>query len=164
MDEYSTMMPETILGIPGNTFFLIICVAVIAWFLTKRVEKFGGARPMLSDADYIQDIRNVAAFVGPYIGEIYLYLRAKYFTQGKVGPMFQPGGINDPTLADPLLPISRAQIKSWIDSNRLRMKTKYGEDFMSTIASKWDLSYVEKNGGIIEVSYVQNGKSTLYVV
>lgn len=157
-----SMIPTTLLGIPTYTFLLIIGVSIVAWFLTKRVEHFSSARALVSETDYIQDIRNTAAFVGPYIGEIYLYLRAKY-SQDKV-PMFVPGSINDPTLADPLLPIARMQIKSWIDSNYLRMKNKYGEELMNDFGKSWNLTYTENANGVIEVSYLQKGQKSLYIV
>lgn len=162
--ETTTPLPDTILGIPSTTLLLILSVAVIAWLLTKRVEEFSGARPFVTDVEYVQDIRNAASYVGPYIGEIYLYLRAKYYAEGKTGPMFQPGSISDPTLADPLLPIARAQIKSWIDSNRLRIRNKFGADFSSKMEPLWDLSYVERNGGVLEVVYVENGKRSVYFI
>jgi len=154
-------IPDTILGIPGRTFLLIIAVIVISLLLTKKVENFTAARPIVTQAEYIQDVRDVAAYVGPYIGEIYLYLRAKF---PNVGPMYQPGSINDPTLADPLLPIARSQIKGWIDSSRLRLKQKYGDAFIGPMSNTSDIAYNELNGGILQVTHVDNGKKSTYIV
>lgn len=154
---------ELLFGIPAQTFLLVLCVTIITWLLTRRVENFTG---VVTEDEYAQDVRNIASYVGPYIGEIYLYLRAKYYSAPlmKTGPMFEPGGINDPTLADPLLPIARAQVKSWIDSSKLRMKAKFGQEFMDMLRSKWDLSYKQVANNVLEVTYVENGKSATYIV
>ena len=156
---------EMFFGIPSQTFILIICVIIIGWLLSRRVENFTSVNA-LTEEEYNQEIRNVAAYVGPYIGEIYLYLRAKYYSAPtmQAGPMFKPGGINDPTLADPLLPIARSQVKSWIDSTKMRLKTKFGQDLMDLWKSKWDISYKQAANGVIEVTNVDNGKSATYVL
>lgn len=163
--------PPSLFGVSSRTFILMIIVVVVAWILTRRVETFqtiemaiGGGKSIVTEGEYIQDVKNMAAYVGPYIGEIYLHLRSKYFSEHKKGAMFQPGGIDDPTLADPLLPIARTQIKSWIDSNKLRFKTKYSDVFLQKMVPLWDLSYEQKQNGIIEVTYTQNGKKSVYVV
>jgi|SRR6478609_4353206 len=167
---FSNENPPSILGISSRTFLLLITVVTVAWFLTRRVEMFQttqitvSGRGIATESEFIQDIRNEASYVGPYVGEIYLYLRAKYFSNDKRGVMFQPGGIDDPTLADPLLPIARTQIKSWIDSNKLRLKDKYGEDFINRMTPTWNLSYEQKPNGVISITYVENGKKATYVI
>ena len=156
---------ELFFGIPAQTFILVVCVVIIAWFLTRRVENFVGGG-IVTEYDYNQEVRNLQAYVGPYIGEIYLYLRAKYYSAAtnKAAPMFKPGSIDDPTLADPLLPITRAQVKSWIDSAKLRMRTKFGQDFIDLYKSKWDLSYKQVTNGVLEITNIENGKTATYLL
>lgn len=159
-------LPDMIFGIPGNTFLLILSVIVIGWILTKRVEEFAAARPVLTESEYIQDVKNLASYVGPYIGEIYLYLRDKYSAvkNDPMPPMFQPGTVADPTLADPLLPIARAQIKSWLDSGKLRLRQKYTDAVLQQLSTTWDIRYTMQNEGVLQVTYVQNGKPSVYLV
>src|SRR5437868_6424890 len=111
----------------NNPMLILILLAVVAYFWRNRVEMFEVIQPVVTPEEYYQDIRNINSYVGPYIGEIYTYLRAKYFdpeNNVSLQPYFQPAGVNDPTLADPLLPIARAQIKAWIDSAKLRINKK----------------------------------------
>jgi hypothetical protein len=163
--DFSALENRIVPGISNVTLFLLAGLVIIAWMLTSRVEKFMG-RTVVTDEEYIQDIRNMSSYVGPYIGEIYLYLRAKYYDPIKSipGSMYKPGSITDPTLADPLLPIARTQIKAWIDTGKLRMKQKYGDTMITRLQPNWDLNYIQTTNGTIEVTHIENGKSATYIV
>ena len=152
--------PEWIPGINNNIILLITAVVIVAWLFTNRIEKFT-ASMFATDDEYIREVRNVASYVGPYIGEIYLYLRNKYHISI---PMFKPGGVNDPTLADPLLPIARTQIKSWIDSSKLRIKQKYGEAMLARLQPQYDIAYTQGDNGVLQVVNTNKATSTTYVV
>lgn len=158
---------QWISGINNLTIVLFAVLVFVAWLFTNRVEKFTTAM-IVTDDEYIQDVKNTASYVGPYIGEIYLYLRGKYHTQDVLhpgtGPMFQPGSINDPTLSDPILPIARTQIKSWIDSAKLRMKDKYGEAMVTRLKPLYDITYTVAANGILQVINIFNGKAATYLV
>jgi len=152
---------NNLFGIPQRTLLLIMVVVIVAWLLTNRVERF----QVLTDDEYSQDVRNVASYVGPYIGEIYIYLRAKYHAfDPSGGPNFKPNAIDDPTLSDPLLPIARTQIKAWIDSSRLRAKNKYGDVFIDRMKPTWNLDYTQMEQGILQVNYTENGRRSVYFV
>jgi len=151
----------------SNQILIIIAILFLTYCLSKRIETFTGAKAIVTVDEYLQDIRNLNSYVGPYIGEIYNYLRAKYFNPEKnisLGPMFQPAGLTDPTLADPLLPIARAQLKGWIDSAKLRITQKYGQVFLSQNAPKYDLFYEETTDKILKIVNVKNGEATTYLV
>lgn len=163
--EPSPILP----GMSNITLFLLVGLIVISWLLTNRNEHFMPGNAILSDREYANDIREFSSYVGPYIGQIYLYLRAKYYDAaitgvGTVGPMFKPGSIGDPTLADPLLPIARAQIKAWIDNCKMQMRQKYGDAMMERMQPKWDLSYTQSANGVLQVLHNEGGRSATYLV
>jgi hypothetical protein len=157
---------EVLFGVPLHTLVLIICVVFVAWFLTKRVESFMGRTSMFYEDEYIQEIKTMVSYIGPYVGEIYLYLRAQYHSAPtmRTGPMFKPASEEDPTLTDPLLPLARTQIKSWIDSAKLRLEKKYPQKFIDTMRHKWDLSYKQETNGILRITHVENGVTNAYLV
>ena len=149
---------------------ILIAVIFVTIYLSKKKEKFQGlefAKPIVTKNEYIQEIRNLSSYVGPYVGEVYSYLKAKYFDSEKnisLGPNFQPAALNDPTLADPLLPIARSQIRSWIDSHKLKMKSKYGDLFVDEMKPQYDLDYLETNTKVLKIVYIENGKESIYLV
>ncbi len=154
----------------NEQLLLIVILVFVTMYLSKKKEKFQGlefSKPVVTKDEYIQEIRNLSSYVGPYIGDLYSYLRAKYFDPEKnvsLGPRFQPAAINDPTLADPLMPIARSQIRSWIDSWKLRMKKKYGDTFIADMKTKYDLDYLETDTKVLKIVYVDNGTESVYLV
>jgi len=156
---------EIVPGMSTQTIILLAVLVFIAWMLTKRTESFMPGKGVITEDEYVADIREMSSYVGPYIGEIYLYLRGKYSDPIKPkGPMFAPGSVSDPTLADPLLPIARSQIKAWIDSAKMQMTKKYGQAMMARMQSNWDLSYTQTTDGVMQVVHNENGKSSTYLV
>lgn len=118
------------------------------------------------EGEYEQDVMNLAAVIGPYIGETYTYLRAKYlnsFKDSPIPPAYQPG-VNDPTLADPMLPQVRVQIKAWIDTHHQLWQSRYGVARVQEMAKKWDISYSEGQGKVLTVTYTQNGHKHVYMI
>ena len=133
-------------------------------FTTLR--NFTGLKPLVTPQQYFQDIRVLSSYVGPYIGEIYLYLRGKYFDpvlNKSLPPYYKPEDVSDPTLGDPLLPIARTQIKSWIDTSKLRLLDRYGEEFIKKYSEKSDIYYTE-SASVLKVTYIENGKSSTYLI
>lgn len=154
-----------------NPILAILLLVIVTYVLSKRVEKFTNidllGKTIVTEEEYIQEIRVLSSYVGPYISEIYSYLRAKYFNPEKnitLPPNFQPAGITDPTLSDPLLPIARAQIKGWIDSAKLRMETKFPREIKFKMATRFDVRYQETPEKVLKVTHVDNGKETVYLV
>lgn len=150
---------------------LLVVIIVIGWILFNKngtgKETFTGRKPVSTMDQYTDEIRAVAAYVGPYIGDLYLYLRAKYYDPvlGKaLPPQFMPGSVNDPTLSDSLLPIARAQIKAWIDSSRLHIGQRYEVADLLKWQKFADLSYKELPNKVLQVFYTEFGKTTTYLV
>ena len=160
-------MAQLLQLLKDNPILIVVAILVVTYVLNKQVEYFTAVKAIITPEEYYSDIRNLNSYVGPYIGEIYSYLRAKYFDPEKnvsLGPLFQPSGLSDPTLADPLLPIARLQIKSWIDSAKLLMKKKYDPEFLAEHAPKQDIFYEETPEKVLRVIHVKNGEAMTYLV
>ncbi len=155
-----------------NTGVIIAIVAIVTFLMFYKqshgIEGFASTVPIeITANDYAQDVRVVASYVGPYIGEIYTYLRNMYSDASKnsVLPIFyQPTSDADPTLKDPLLPIARKQVKSWIDSAKAQMVKRYGENFINGAKAQNDLRYDELGNGILHVVLVQNGQTGTFIL
>lgn len=160
----------------NNHLILIFVLILIIYFFSTTnnlkemfttLRNFTNLSPIVTPEQYYQDIRVLSSYVGPYIGEIYLYLRGKYFDSVRnrsLPPYFRPGDINDPTLADPLLPLARTQIKSWIDTSKLRLADRYGKDFVDKYKEIADISYIETPEKVLKVTYIENGNATTYLI
>ena len=145
----------------------LILIAALLYFSSTlwNLEEFEAQRGP-TQAEFVQNVRELAAIVGPYIGETYTYLRNKYlesFKDHPLPPAYTPL-LNDPTLADPLLPIARVQIKAWIDSAHKLWEMKYGIQRTKEWGTNWDLTYAEADTKILTVTYTQNGVKHLYII
>lgn len=148
---------------------LLVVIAAVYFFYNKN-EYFISRLPpplVVTKEEYLQEVRNVSHVVGGFIGDTYNYLRAKYFDpvrQISKGPQFVPFGINDPSLADPLLISARSQIRAWIDVHKEKMKSKYSPEFLNIMKPQYDLDYIEAPNKVLQVNYVHNAKVTRYLV
>ena len=152
------------------TTIVIIGVLFYMWMTLNQKEGFKASEfvypPEARMGEYQQEVMNLAAMIGPYIGETYTYLRAKYlnsFKDSPIPPAYQPG-LNDPTLSDPMLPQVRVQIKAWIDTRRNLWEQMYGVARVNEMSKTWDISYVELSGKVLQVTYTQNGHKHVYLV
>ena len=150
-------------------FLIVACLVIV--LLTKltatRVEKFSAVKAEMMLQSYIQEVRFIASYVGPYLGEIYTYLRAKYADPASGIPMpmyYQPQTPNDAVLKDPLLSIARTQVKSWIDSEKARLSKVYDEVFLRDARRLYDLSYTEGANGVVTVTMIDKGQPQTYIV
>jgi hypothetical protein len=68
-----------------HTLLIILLGFIFVYALSKPCyETFTGARfslntPLVNDEEYIKDVRNIAAYVGNYVGQIYVHLRTHQF-------------------------------------------------------------------------------------
>ncbi len=153
----------------SGQLFLIVAVLLTFYYINgKGIESFASAVPVEVTLDeYAQDIRVLASYVGPYIGEIYTYLRTMYSdaSQNTALPIFyQPTSDDDPTLKDPLLAIARKQVKSWIDSSKAQMLKRYGDAFINSVKSQNDLRYETQSSGVLHIVLVQNGQIATFIL
>lgn len=159
---------------PSQTSTIILLVAVaVALFIIGRgsigLEGFMSAEVPMDIAlqEHAQDVRVVASYVGPYIGEIYAYLRTMYSDPSKdvfLPPLYQPTSDTDATLQDPLLPIARTQVKAWIDSAKTQMANRYGDAFLTGAKLRNDLRYEEQASNVLHVILTQDGKSQTFIL
>ena len=132
------------------------------YFQTIKVELF---TPMLTKSEYIQDIRNIVSYVGPYISDVYIHLRAQNLdtTAINAAPIaFQPMSDEDPMLTDPLLVICRRQIKAWIDSGKLMINKKFSNNLQGW-DKEYDISYSETSKAL-HVNHTYDSITTVYIV
>src|SRR5690349_12867126 len=137
------------------TTIVIIGVLIYMWMTLNRKELFTASTFVYPEeamvGEYQQEIQNLAAIIGPYIGDTYTFLRAKYlnsFKDSPIPPAYMPG-VNDPTLADPMLPQVRVQIKAWIDTRHKMYEQRYGVARVKNMSKTWDISYVEGEGKVL---------------
>ena len=152
-----------------KTWMIIFVACLALFYYNKRtVENFTFGKIITSQSDYISDVRNVVGTVGPYVGDVYSYLRNKYSQPGStnVAPVaYRPQSKTDPTLNDPFLPIARTQIKAWINSSRAQWQKKYPVIDLLDWRKKFDLNYDEDPvTNQIAVTHVYDGKATEYIV
>ena len=171
---------ERFLGITWRTGLIFLALVLVFFYTQRKTEGFtpvsftqmayghdisglsAGTNASFEE-QYVQDVQNLAYTVGPYIGDMYTYLRSKYLDQLNVpAPDFLPGDSKDPTFSDGLLPIAREQIRNWIDSNKFMMEKKYGIDKLSEYANVCSLTYKDGANGVLEVTYVNKGSSKSY--
>ena len=118
---------------------LIIATVRLSRCSTKEAfQDLPGSRP-----DYIREIRNLSALVGPYIGETYSYLRTKYMNVGNPASIHFVPGPDHPSLKDPALPLARQHLKSWIDSWKSNMRTRFDPTVLEDMSKVYDISYEE---------------------
>lgn len=152
----------------------IILVIVLVFLLTvgvfsNRIEGFSSVMlpHELTMHEYIQEVRVLASYVGPYIGEIYSFLRVKYANPDKNLPMppyYQPMADTDITLKDPLLPMARAQIVAWLDSANVKFVKRYGADFLAAAKQSYSLEYKVQTDDVLHVTMTEDGVSQTYIV
>lgn len=148
---------------------LLAVAAVVYLFLQNGIEHFVSAVPIeVTMEQYAQDIRVVASYVGPYIGEIYNYLRAMYTDPSNPSSIqsfsYQPALVTDRQLQDPLLPIARTQVKAWIDSAKTQIMTRYGEAFVNGAKKQHDLKYEMQSNGVLSVILIKDGEAQTYML
>lgn len=154
----------------SGTVIAIVAIFAILFLFTRNtgIESFASAVPVeMTLADYAQDVRVVASYVGPYIGEIYTYLRTMYSdaSRNSALPIFyQPTSDTEETLKDPLVPIARTQVKAWIDSAKVQMNKRYGASFIDAAKALNDLRYEEKSNGVLHVVLVQDGVTGTFLL
>jgi hypothetical protein len=148
---------------------IVIVIIVAAYFLSRsRVESFVSAVPIeITMEQYAQDLRVLASYVGPYIGEIYNYLRGMYSDPSQPSTMqfsYQPASVLDKQLQDPLLPVARAQVKAWIDSAKVQIQARYGLAFIKGAEKQHDLRYETLANGVLHVMMIKDGQSQTYLL
>lgn len=152
----------------SKTVFVVLTAIVVLYFVWgQRVEAFQSVVPIEHTMrEYEQDVRVLASYVGPYIGEIYAYLRAKYSDPGTMSSPsgYQPNKEDQVTLSDSLLPIARTQVTSWIDSARKMMLKKYGAVFLDAVKVKHNLTYEINEKGVLRVLWTKNGVLQSYIM
>ena len=153
----------------NNMSIVYVIVAVMALFLATSswsLETFTNAVPVeVLTQQYKQEVRVTASYVGPYIGEIYSYLRAKYNDPlGTLPLSFQPTSGADPVLKDPLLPIARSQVRAWIDTATEKLTKTYGKAFLSEAVKHYSLTYSVEADGVLKVTYVDNAVPQTYIL
>jgi hypothetical protein len=138
-----------------DLILLLISIIVLAYLFNHNVEFFND----VTFDEYIGDIKVMAAFVGPYVGDVYSYLRTRVKSSP---PMYIPSSLSEND-GDHLLKLARHEIKQWIDSSRANIELKYSPEFLAKYRTQWDLFYKESNDGLI-VSYRSNGDTKLFPV
>lgn len=117
--------------------------------------------------DYATDVRTIAeGIVGPFIGDLYLYLRNKNFNPGTgaaIAPMYVPTTVGDEMLSDPVLVEARAQVIQWIEALRDKLSKKYDQKLRDAFAPQWDLTYRVEAGRLI-VRYTSRGSAADYIL
>jgi hypothetical protein len=148
-----------------NPLVLIVLILFFAHLCSRRVEFFTMGKTILTEDEYKQEIRVLASYVGPYLGNCYQFLQSKYSdpSTGTFMPlMFQPGGVNDPTLADPALSVYRAHIKSFLGSAKLRMSKKYGQEFLDKYKRQYDIDYEQTGDRVLKLWYTMDGETQTF--
>ena len=148
---------------------LLVVIALVGLYVFWQSQTTEGftdikslfAPPLVTREDYAREVRNLAeGTVGPYIGDIYLYLRAKGFdpvTGTASIPMYAPTSVADPSLNDEKLEVARLQVKGWIDSAKARWKQSFPAELMASMDPIWKLDYAESTNGKLIITYTDNG-------
>jgi len=134
---------------------------------TCTYENFKGGRfslkhPLVNEEEYIQDVKNIASYVGDYVSQIYLNLRSKQFnpvTQEASVPLWEPKSISD---VKHISHQSRHQIHSYLKSAEDWLKQKYPDTIRDS--SKWNIHHEIDNDGFITIYYKTNGYIKKYIV
>ena len=145
------MQPKIIISI-----IIAIIVATAAIYLTQSIWTVESFAEGYQEENYIQEVKVMHSYIGPFIGEIYNYLRDRYAPGTK---MYIPQ--NGEGAKDPMLPLARSQITSWIDSAKTRISQQYD---VQKYNKNWDLSYIHNKDGTIGVTSVENGVIRKYIV
>ena len=149
----------------------ILAVAALVYYMFGGgiIENFASIMPHAyrTQQDYETEMRNLAeGLVGPFIGDLYLHLRAKGFdNMNAIGlpAEYIPTSTSDVLLNDPILIPARRQIKNWIDVIKARMATQYDAKFLNSMALVHNLFYKEQDERLI-VTYIVGGLSGTYIV
>ena len=154
----------------GGNSVLIAIVAVVVLYLVfagDTLESFSKVVPVeILAGQYAQDVRVLASYVGPYLGEIYNYLRVKYNdpVTGIPPPLEYLPTDNDVALQDPLVPKARAQVRSWIDSASQRFVKTYGSAFLSEAKKHFNLAYEVKGDNVLHITLTDDGTSQTFIL
>ena len=148
--------------------YLILMVIIVTIYVLAKptCEMFSGGRfsllnPKVTEQEYIQDVNNIVAYVGSYIGGLYLHLRAQQFnpvSQVASEPFYIPMEKDQGVITEN----ARHQVKLYLESVLGVLRDKYPKDMMEK--SKWGISYGITSDNRVAVSYKTNGHVQKYLV
>ena len=148
-------------------FAVIVLVLVIYWNSSSSTENFISSEDQetILHYQYINDLRVIAGYVGPFMGNIYVYLRAKYLfdpespINDQLMYLPKPG---DKVLTDSILPESRIQVMAWIDSENKIMQMRYPnlDSYKKTDA----LTYNVNSDRSLTITHLVDGKTFNYLL
>ena len=149
---------------------LIVLLACIFMYALSKpcykvYENFTGryslVPTLVDDEEYIKDVKNIAAYVGNYVGQIYVHLRSKQFdtvSKNASVPMWEPKSIND---VEGVPQEAKHQIDVYMKSATKWLNNKYPESIRK--ASKWGIKHEMKDGNIY-IHYKTDGFTRKYLV
>ena len=160
-------MPES----KNTNYFLTGLLVCSLIYVTVRLSRCSSREHFTelqgSRSDYIREIRNLSALVGPYLGSCYEYLRAKYMDPDRPLSIHYIPGSDHPSLKDPALPLARTHLKNWIDSWKASMRTRFDSTVIDEMSREYDISYVyvvEPIGDRVRNALVEDPKERLQVI
>ena len=162
------------------TLLLFFCLMLFCLIITGKssienyTARFSLNEPVVNQAEYEKDIRFFASYIGAYLGDLYLHLRAKQFNPYSKGAYASPPNWIPVTLNDQLLQfdvldpmdhsseLSRQQAITFLDSVKEQIQQKYSISQLQQWSPLWNLNYTRNDKGMITVFYTENGKNFVY--
>ena len=133
--------------------------------------------PIVDQQEYDKDIRYYASYIGQYLGEVYLYLRAKQYNPYNSAnpaspPRWIPLSINDNMLkyindeysSDNTVKKARVQALAFMNKMNDIMKKKYQANLSDVLKWKkrFSLSHNIAPNGVIIFYYTEYGRNYVY--
>lgn len=126
-----------------------------------HIGRYSLAPALVDDEEYIKDVKNIAAYVGNYVGQIYEHLRARQFdpvSKKPSTPMWLPKSVND---IEGVPQKAKHQLDVYMKSATKFLKEKYPEKIRK--ASAWGI-YHEMKDNNIYIYYKTDGFTRKYLV
>lgn len=151
--------------------FVVFALAALCVFYvlykayTKLTEGFT-VSTTYRQTEWITDVRFLIGYIGPYLTQAYMYLRAMYsdgLRNRPMPPLYIPQK-QDASLKDPNLQFVRSQIKNFVNTWFEQIKLKYSAAEIETFGRLWNLTYNENADGTLTVVFTRNGQSQSFLV
>jgi hypothetical protein len=137
--------------------------------IPEKFVSFGTT--IVTKEEYIKDIKNIAAFVGDYIGSIYFDRRNRLFSttdSASALPLtWQPNTPFDPILIEDdhnTFYNARKVLTTYIDGAIEWINSKYSNSFLAQMSPEWDISYIVNSNGVLTISYTSFGNTREYYI
>jgi hypothetical protein len=155
----------TTLDVHQRILIFLIITFIVYILYDPIVEQFTGnpmVSPLVTDEEYIRDVKNIAAYVGDYVGGIYLYLRAQKFnpvTKSAVDPFWEPSTAKD---VESVSERTRNDIHVYLLSAEKLLDRKYPKAIKQ--GSLYGISHSMNEDGTITIYYKNDGFVRKYLV